>query len=110
MRAALLSPGLTQTITILNSTTMPAKQVIAIDAADFASAEDDKPRLDISEDATLHLDDIPSAIGTVGTPNAIAAPTQSMFQADLLAIRLLHFVSWTMRRPNRVAFVESVTW
>lgn len=112
VRAALLSPGLPSAVTILTAPAgLAAGEVVAIDAADFASAERDTPRIDVSEDATLHLEDTtPLAIGSVGTPPVVAAPTESLFQTDLIAVRLLHFVAWAMRRPGRVAWVSAITW
>jgi len=96
---------------IIDSGTVPLGTVIAMDAADFVSVNGDGPRFEISDQATLHLEDTtPADIGTVGTPGVVAAPVKSMFQTDSLALRLILPVNWTIRRPGTVAYVAGVTW
>jgi HK97 family phage prohead protease/HK97 family phage major capsid protein len=84
---------------VIQSTTVPAGVVIALDAADFFSATGDEPRFEVSDQATLHMEDTtPLAIGTAGAPNTVAAPVQSMFQTDSLALRMILPMNWAMRR------------
>jgi hypothetical protein len=110
IRAVTLAPGLLS-VPIIAAPGLTAKTVICLDAADFASAEGDAPRYDASDGGTLHEEDTtPLAIGTVGSPNVVAAPTRSLWQTDAIAIRLIQFVTWAMRRANRVSTVASVTW
>ena len=110
IRATTIAPGLL-TVPIISAPGLTARQVVCVDASDFASAEGDSPRLDMSEGATIHEEDTsPLAIGTVGTPATVAAPTRSLFQTDAVAVRLIQFVTWALRRPNRVSTVTSVTW
>lgn len=93
------------------SATVPAGRVIAVDAADFATATGDTPRFAVSTDATLHEEDTtPLAIGTVGAPATVAAPTRSLFQTDAVAIRMSLYVTWVMRRAGMVQTIASVTW
>jgi HK97 family phage prohead protease len=95
---------------VIVSSTCPATTVILVDAADFVSLSGDDPRFEISDQATLHMEDTnPAQIGTVGTPNVVAAPTRSMFQTDSLALRMILPMNWVMRRPV-VAWVTAVTW
>ena len=64
------------------SATVPAAKVIAVDAADFATALGDAPRFAVSTDATLHEEDTtPLALGTgaqgsgrAGGADALAVP------------------------------------
>ncbi len=85
--------------------------VALVDAADFFTATGDEPRFDVSDQATLHMEDTaPQAIGTVGTPNVVAAPVRSLFQTDSLGLRMILDLNWTMRRAGMVAFVAGVTW
>ena len=58
----------------------------------------------------MHLDDNPQHIGMPGTPPTVAVPSQSMWQTDSLAIRLIIDVSWCLRAPNSVSWVTNVTW
>jgi HK97 family phage major capsid protein/HK97 family phage prohead protease len=99
-----------QGYSVIQSTTVPAGVVIALDAADFFSATGDEPRFDVSDQATLHMEDTtPLAIGTAGAPNTVAAPVQSMFQTDTLALRMILPMNWAMRRAVAVERT-AVTW
>ena len=96
---------------IIDSGTVPLGTVIAIDAADFVAVGGDAPRFEISDQATLHMEDTaPADIGTPGTPPVVAAPVKSMWQTDSLALRLILPTNWTIRRAGVVAFVAGVTW
>jgi hypothetical protein len=96
---------------IIDSGHVPAGTVIALDAADFVSVGAEAPRFEVSDQATLHMEDTnPAQIGTVGTPGVVAAPTRSMFQTDSLALRLILPVNWTLQRTGTVAWVQGVTW
>ena len=96
---------------LIVSATCPAGRVIAVDAADFASAAGDAPRFAVSTDATLHEEDTtPLALGTTGSPNVVAAPMRSLFQTDAVAVRMSLYVSWVMRRTGMVQTIASVTW
>ena len=57
-----------------------------VDAADFTTAGAEGPRMEISDQATLHLEDTtPEDIvsGPSGTP-VVATPVKSMWQTDRL--------------------------
>ena len=96
---------------VINSGTVPLGTVIAMDAANFVSVGGEGPRFEISDQATLHLDDTaPADIGTPGTPGVVAAPVKSMWQTNSLALRLILPINWTIRRPGTVAWVAGVTW
>jgi hypothetical protein len=110
VRALAVAPGLIG-VTILEAPGLTAKTVVALDAADFVSGENDQARFDLSSQATVHAEDTaPTAIGMPGAPAVVAAPSISMFQSDLVAIRMVAFLTWAMRRANRVAAVANVTW
>jgi HK97 family phage prohead protease/HK97 family phage major capsid protein len=96
---------------IIDSGTVPLGEVVAIDAADFVAVGGEAPRFEISDQATLHLEDTaPADIGTAGTPPVVAAPVKSLWQTDSLALRLILPINWTIRRPGVVAYVAGVTW
>jgi HK97 family phage major capsid protein/HK97 family phage prohead protease len=96
---------------IIQSNTVTLGTVMLIDAADFFSATTDVPQFDVSDTATLHMEDTsPTAIGTAGTPNVVAAPVRSLFQTDSIAIRMRIGINWAMRRSGVIAYVTSVTW
>lgn len=96
---------------IVDSGTVPMGTVIALDAADFVSVGGEAPRFEISDQATLHMEDTtPLPIGTTGTPAVVAAPARSLWQTDSLALRLILPINWTLRRTGVVAWVQGVTW
>jgi HK97 family phage major capsid protein/HK97 family phage prohead protease len=96
---------------IIQSGTVPAGTVIAIDAADFVSITGDGPRFEISDQATLHFEDTtPTDISTAGTPAVVAFPTKNMFQTDMLALRMIMPMTWAIRRTGVVSWVAGVTW
>ena len=109
--AAEMSRGFLQGYPVLQSSTVTAGTVFLVDAADFFSASGDEPRFDVSDQATLHMEDTsPTAIGTAGTPNVVAAPVRSLWQTDTIGLRMIMDLNWAMRRTGTVAFVTSVTW
>jgi HK97 family phage prohead protease len=96
---------------VIVSSTMPSGTVILLDAADFMSVSGDDPRFEVSDQATLHMEDTtPLAIGTPGSPAVVAAPVRSMFQTDSLALRMILPMNWAMRRAGVIAWVAAVTW
>jgi HK97 family phage prohead protease len=96
---------------VIDSGTVPLGTVIVVDAADFVSVTGDGPRFEISDQATLHMEDTaPTDISTAGTPAVVAFPAKSMFQTDSLALRLILPINWTIRRAGTVAWMAGVTW
>ena len=96
---------------IIDSGTVPLGTVIAMDAADFVSVSGDAPRFELSDQATLHMEDTaPADIVSGAAPGTAANPVKSMWQTDSIAMRLILPVNWTIRRPGTVAWVAGVTW
>jgi hypothetical protein len=96
---------------VIQSGTVPLGVVIAVDAADFVSVNGENPRFEISDQATLHMEDTtPLAIGTAGSPNSVAAPVRSLFQTDSMALRMILPMNWALRRTGIMAWTENVTW
>jgi len=97
---------------VIDSGTVPMGTVVAVDAADFVSVGGEAPRFEISDQATLHMEDttpLPIATGAQGS-GVIATPARSLWQTDSLALRLILPINWTLRRPGTVAWVAGVTW
>ena len=96
---------------VIDSGTVPLGTVIALDAADFVTVGGEAPRFEISDQATLHMEDTtPLPLSAVGTPATVAAPQRSLFQTDSMALRLILPLNWTLRRTGVVAWVAGVTW
>jgi HK97 family phage prohead protease len=92
---------------VIDSATIAEGELIAVDAADFVTAGQGAPTFEVSDQATLHMEDTtPLPIVDGGTP---AAPTRSLWQTDSYALRLLMRLNWLMRRPM-VAFATGLTW
>jgi HK97 family phage prohead protease len=98
-------------LAVVSSTTMPATQLIMVDAADFASVTGDTPEFDVSDVATIHEEDTtPLPIGTVGAPATVAAPVRSLWQTASIGVRMLLDMNWAMRRTSMVSWMTGVTW
>jgi HK97 family phage prohead protease/HK97 family phage major capsid protein len=109
--AAQIESGKLLMATVIVSGTVPPGMVIALDAADFVSVGSETPRFEVSDQATLHLEDTtPANITTPGAPPTVAAPVVSMFQTDSLALRLIMPMNWVLRRAGVVSWVDAVTW
>lgn len=84
--------------------------VIVLDYGAFISGFSGDPQIDVADSAVVHLEDAtPAHIGTAGTPNTVAAPTRSAFQADLKVLRCILRASWAMRAPA-IAYTTTATW
>lgn len=93
---------------LMKSTSMPANMVMMVDAADFTTAGAEGPRMEISDQATLHFEDTAPADITGGTPSP-ATPVKSMWQTNSLALQLVMPLNWIMRRPV-VAWMTGTSW
>ena len=102
--------GTLNTIPIINSATVPAKTMILVDAADFVVAGGEAPRMDVSDQATLHEEDTAPLALVSGSPGTVASPQRSLFQTNSLALRMVLPLNWLMRRTGVVAWTQNVTW
>ena len=103
--------GTLNNIPIIDSATIPLHTVILIDAADFVTAGAEGPRLELSDQATLHMEDTaPLDLVAAGSPPVVAAPQRSLFQTDSLALRLVMRLNWVQRRAGTVVWAQNVTW
>jgi hypothetical protein len=85
--------------------------LIAVDPNAFASMFGSDPEIRASREAVLHFESTaPAQIGTVGTPPVVAAPSEEMFQSDVIALRAILKCAWQMRLPA-VAFISAaLSW
>jgi HK97 family phage prohead protease len=91
---------------IFDSTLVDPQQMIVVDAADFVTAGQGVPTFEVSDQATLHMEDTAPLPIVDGTP---ASPTRSLWQTDSFALRMLYRLNWLMRRPI-VAWMQGITW
>lgn len=102
---------LSSRVSIVESTHATAGRLIAIRNSDLAVAMGDAPDFEISNQATIHMEDSsPEAISTAGSPNVVAAPVRSFFQTDSMGVRMVMDVSWKMVRAGMVRWIDGVSW
>ena len=110
---ALMLATLTQNadLPIISSPSVPAKRLIMLDGANFASAEGEAPDISTSKEVLLHQEDTtPLAIASGARGSAVvASPSGSMYQTACVALRLLQDTTWAMTRSGRVAYVDGVS-
>ena len=106
-----LTGGTLQGYPVIQSSNVTADMMLLVDAADFVSVTGDTPRFDVSDQATVHMEDTtPLAISTVGSPNTVAAPVRSLWQTDCIGVRMLLDLNWGLRRTGTVAWTQTMTW
>jgi hypothetical protein len=93
---------------VLTSSALAAGTVIAIAVNALASAFAPTPAIDASQQAEIHRESVPGEIVDIG--GIYARPVASMYQMDLVALRLRWPVSWGLRASNAVAFMTGVSW
>lgn len=104
-----LARGMLANIPVIDSATVPTKVMILVDAADFVVAGGGAPRMEMSDQATLHMEDT-TPLDLVASPSTVAAPQRSLFQTDSLALRMVLPLNWVQRRAGTIAWTQAVTW
>jgi hypothetical protein len=96
------------------SAALADKCVCALGFTALAVAGDTAPRIELSRQAAVHMEqDNPLQISTSGTPNVVASPVQSLFQQDLIGVRLITDISWALRGTGTTAgfaWINTVNW
>jgi HK97 family phage major capsid protein len=96
---------------ILASVGVPAGTLIAIEASSFVTGFSGTPEFSTTNQALLHLEGAtPLPIGTPGTPPTVASPSQSLYQTDTVATRMVVRCSWAMRAAGHVQYLTAVNW
>ena len=108
-----LSAGRLNGYRVIVSNNVPAGTVIALDASSFASAFD-TPEFTVSDTASLVQADDVDPDPSVLDKNHFAAVTGgnivSLFQQELIAVRMTMPLSWVMRRDGFVTGISGVEW
>jgi hypothetical protein len=96
---------------VLASAALAAGTIVAVEAKSFVSGFSATPTFDVSDQTVVHLEDTsPAQIGTVGSPNVVAAPLRSLWQTNCTAVKMILQCAWGMRATGHVQFVSSTTW
>jgi hypothetical protein len=93
---------------VLTSASMAAGTVIAVAASSVVSAVEGAPQIDASNQTELVRDTAPTSID-----DALTAPMQyvgSIYQTDQIALRLRWPISWALRTPAGLAWMQGVNW
>lgn len=96
-------------VTFLESTTVTSGRLIALRNSDFATALGDAPEFDVSEQATVHMEDTTPLEITDASATA-ADPVRSFFQTATIGVRMLMDVAWKMRRSGMVRWIDGTSW
>ena len=97
-------------VQFVESTNATANRLIAIRNSDFATALGDAPEFDVSEQATVHMEDTTPLEIVSGTGPTTADPVRSFFQTATIGVRMLMDVSWKMRRSGMVQWIDTTSW
>jgi hypothetical protein len=93
---------------ILPSNTVPPARVIVVAANAIASAAEGSPEIQTSKEAAYHEFDPAQPLVDIG--GVVAAPIRSLTQTDSVGLKLRWPVSWVVRDPRGVAYMDSVVW
>lgn len=96
-------------VTIVESTHATAGRLVAVRSSDFATALGDMPEFEVSNQATIHMEDASPAEIVAAGPTA-AAPVRSFFQTDSMGVRMVMDVSWKMARSGMVQWIDGTSW
>ena len=86
--ALTLKAGSPPPFPILYSAGLADGDVVALALPALVIAMDEAPQISVSDTAVVHFEDTtPLQLGTIGTPNTVAAPSISLFQVDAVGLR-----------------------
>jgi hypothetical protein len=92
---------------VLMTLGLPAKSVACFAPNGVASGYQDAPTIEAKTSAVLHHED--TAPADIGTGAGVAAPTKSVFQTNLIAIRVRANCAW-VAAPGAAQVITAVNW
>lgn len=96
--------------TVVKSTSATSGRLIAVRASDFATALGDAPDFEVSNQATVHMEDATPLEIVSGTGPTTADPVRSFWQTDTMGVRMVMEVNWKMLRSGMVSWIDTTTW
>ncbi len=96
-------------VTIIESTSATAGRLVALRNSDFVAAGGN-PAFDVSEQATIHMEDTTPLEIVSGTGPTTADPVRSLWQTNSMGVRMVLDVSWTMRRTGVVQWINGTSY
>jgi hypothetical protein len=94
-------------IPVLTSSALASGVVAAVALPALTSATEGPPRVDATTQGLVHEHTNAAPINIAGT---MAVPTRSLYQTDSTALRLRWPLSWGLRSPNGVSWMQGATW
>ena len=93
---------------VLTTLGLPAKTVCCFAPAGIASGWRDAPTIETAKESVLHMESAtPADIVSVG--GTVAAPVKSMFQTDVISIRVRANAAWAAA-AGAAQFVTGINW
>jgi HK97 family phage major capsid protein len=89
---------------VITSNNVPGTGIYLFIQDEIFLSEDAGPQIDISTEASIVMDSAP------GTGGALTAQPTSMFQNNLVAIRIGQFINWAKRRNLAVASISGAAY
>jgi hypothetical protein len=93
---------------VLSTLGLPAKTIACFAPAAVASGYQDAPQIETSRTATVHFED-GSPVDIVGPDGALALPTKTAFQTDLISIRVRARAAWAVTQGG-AQIINNVNW
>ena len=93
---------------VLETLGLPAKSVACFAPGATYSGYQDVPQIETRNEVALHFEDTAPA-EIVGSPGTVAAPVKSLFQMEIIAIRVRANAAWAVA-PGGAQIVENVNW
>jgi HK97 family phage prohead protease/HK97 family phage major capsid protein len=96
---------------IMSTSTIPSDTIWLMDANDFVTATGDTPRFEVSDSATLMMEDAAASATDIVVGGVVNAGTvKSLWQTDSIGIRMIMDMNWAMRRSGMVLFMTNIAW
>lgn len=99
-----------QRVNIVESTYATAGRLIALRNTDFATGLGDLPEFELSNQATIHMEDTSPAEIVSATGPTTANPVRSFWQTDSMGVRMVMDVSWKMARSGMVQWIDGTSY
>ncbi len=93
--------------TVLISSSVADGVVIGIASNALAVAYDASPTYDVADTGVLHFDTVPAPINVGGLA---ASKSLDLWQSDLIALKVSLGVSWGLRSPGGLVWLQNVVW
>lgn len=97
-------------VNIVESTNATAGRLVALRTRDFATALGDSPDFEMSNQATVHMEDASPLEIVSGTGPATADPVRSFWQTDTMGVRMVMEVNWQMLRSGMVRWIDGTSY